>query len=754
MAKILIPLPDRDFGVTEVAISRACVLLRPLITSALFVVAGSACAPGAPPSRATAAATSPSMASSAAAIGPYPPTRATDTADTIFGTVVRDPYRWLEDGSSPEVQAWTKAQDDFARARLAKLPERDAIASRLHELFSAEAMRMPERRGGRLFYSKRTATQEKYAIYVREANGKERVVLDPNTWPTESNPSLYAYNVSWDGKKIAYSVNLRNADDSVTHVLDVGTGKDFPDLIPGTNFFSVFWTGASDALYYRYTPSDPRLQPADRAGLADLRYHRIGTDPGKDVVVHESTKDSHNFLWVDASRDGHWVFTIVDHGASLLDLYFKDARGPQTSGGWIPLAVGRDAEYAITAYRDRFYVLTNDGASRYRVFVVDPAHPDRSAWKEIVRERADATLRDASIVGGKLVLAYLKDVITHVEIHELDGTLVREIAPPSLGTVTTLHGEQDGDTAYYAFESYTAPREIFDTSVKTGATKSFYRTKLPFDGERFGVEQRFFESKDGTRVPMFIVRRKDAPKPTPVLLYAYGSFGYVYPPAFDTRVVPWLERGGAYAVVFPRGGGEYGEAWHRAGNARHKQNTYDDFIAGAELLVRAGYTTPAALVIEGYSGGGQLVAAVITQRPDLFRAAICGAPLTDMVRYTRVGAGKLWISELGSPEVEPDFRALYAYSPYHHVVAATAYPSVLMDSEGSDDRVDPMHARKFVAALQAASRGGSILLRVEHEAGHAGATTRAAWVEGLADDYAFALAEVRDRGSALRSGAR
>ncbi len=720
-------------------------------------VLGAACSPESKPFARSAGPVAHADRSSGLADA-YPRSRVTDTAETIFGTTVRDPYRWLEDDSSREARSWMNAQDEFARTRLDALPGRAKILDRLLELHRADSRGWHQRRpGGRLFFTRRKGDQDKYVLVVREANGVERALIDPNAWPTEGNPSLVGHVVSQDGKKVAYGVSRNNADETITRVLDVDTGKDLVDAVPGTNFFNVDFNATSDGFYYRYTPPDPTLDNGQRYGLGDLRLHRLGEPAAKDVVVHESMRDPYNFLWISASADGHWLFTIVDHSASILEVYFKDARAPLSSDGWKPLAVGGHASYDVTAYRDRFYVFTNDGAPRSRVMLVDSARPERSAWRELISERPDATLTDARIVGGKLVLAYLKDVISHVEIHNLDGTFVREIPAPGVGTLSTLGGgmNKDDDTAFYTFESYTSPREMFETSVSTGATRSVYRADVPFDGSKFAVEQRFFASRDGTKVPMFIVRGREPKgngmRPAPLLLYAYGAYGASETPWFNAKIVPWLELGGTYAVANVRGGGEYGEAWHQAVVGQGKQRTFDDFAAAAEFLVHEGYTTPQQLVIKGGSHGGLLVATELTQRPELFRAVICEVPLTDMIRYPRFGAGKLWIGEIGSPDVEGDFRALLGYSPYHHVTPGTAYPSILLLSADSDDRVAPMHARKLAAALQAASDGGSVLLSIERDAGHYGSGRKAVEDGQIADEYAFALAEIAKRGSARRA---
>jgi prolyl oligopeptidase len=684
----------------------------------------------------------------------YPETRAEDVADVTFGTTVRDPYRWLEDGKAPAVQAWMKAQDDLTRDKLRGLPERDAIADRLRELFYGEAQGVPFARGDRLFYGRRSGTQEKAVVYVREADGTERVLLDPNTWPEHGEASLHGYTVSWDGSRVAYTVSENNSDEATLYVRDVASGAlSTVDVIPGANYAHASWTPSGDGFYYVRLPVDPSIEVHARPGYSELRFHRLGTSPADDEVVHERTGDPSKFLGGWLSKDGRYLFAQVHYGWRSCDVYFKDmSKDPEAKGaaGWTPLAVGTDALYSVTSFRGQFYVATNEGAPRWRLFVVDPAAPERSAWREIVPERDDATLDSVQVIGGALCLTYLKDVTTRMELHDLQGKLLREIPLQALGS-GGASGDPDRDEAYYWFETYTLPREIHAFSVARGTSSLFYGHEVPVDPEAYVVEQIFFGSKDGTRVPMFVVHAKTTPRDgtASAILSGYGGFNASETPAFRRGIFPWLERGGVYAVANLRGGGEYGEGWHRAGMGHQKERVFEDFEAAAEALVAAKLTSHERLVISGGSNGGLLVGAVMTRRPSICRVVACAVPLLDMVRYTLCGAGRTWIEEYGDPAVEADFRVLYAYSPYHHVTPGTAYPSVLFDAADSDDRVDPMHARKLAAALQAASTGGPVLLRVERNAGHGGADRMRAWVERYADQYAFFLAEIREQGGVM-----
>lgn len=677
----------------------------------------------------------------------YPPTRRGDTSDVLHGVTVADPYRWLEDGRSDEVKAWSSDQNTLARSVLSRIPGRESIALRLKELFYVESVGIPRHVANRWFFPRRDAGKEKFAVYWREGrDGPDRVLLDPNPWSTDGSVSLGVWSVSYDGRNVAYAVKQNNSDEATLTVMDVETGrKSAIDVIEGAKYAWPSWTPSGDGFYYTWVPPVDSVSVADRPGFAEVRFHQLGTDPKNDKVVHERTNDPKTFISAAVSRDGRWLVTTIEHGWTSSDVYFQDRHA--THPRWVPLVVGTDARYDVSVDRGHFFVWTNEGAPKYRVFRVDPAHPDRDQWTEIVPERRDATLESLSIVGHRLTLSYLKDVVSQVEVRDQDGTLVRSIGLPGLGSATALSGEVDDDIAYYSFQSFTYPTEIFETSVATGRTSSFYRLKVPVDPSKYVVDQRFATSRDGTRIPFFVVRAVDSALTggTPTILYGYGGFQSAQTPVFSTSIFPWLEAGGIWVVANLRGGSEYGETWHRHGMLHEKQHVFDDYFAVAEELVRLHLTSPDKLVTMGASNGGLLVGAAITQRPDLFRVALCGVPLLDMVRYHLFGSGKTWIPEYGSADLADDFAALYAYSPLHHVVKGTRYPATLLLSADSDDRVDPMHARKFAAELQWASTGGPVLLRVEKHSGHGGADLVRAAVDKLADEYAFAIEQTQGR---------
>ncbi|WP_437957879.1 prolyl oligopeptidase family serine peptidase [Sorangium sp. So ce119] len=698
-----------------------------------------------PPPKATAPSAS---APSSAPVRAYPPSRIVDVVHVLHGVPVPDPYRWLEDGESDEVQAWTAAQDAFARAELAKLPERDALLKRFRELYDIERVGAPLQRGGRYFWTKRAVGQEKEAVQWRQGKaGEPKVLLDPNAWSSDGSVSLGSWLPSWDGRYVAYQVKKNNSDEATLEIIDVATGKKLPEVLEGAKYAdrtALAWDGKSAGIYYVKVPPLSRRSPAaDRPGLAEIRYHALGADPAGDRLVREATRDPRTFHQVAASRDGRWLIATVQHGWVSTDVYIQELRAGKKAE-WKPLIRAQPHMYLVEPHRDHLYILTDDGAPNYRVFRADPRDPARDRWVEVVPERRDEKLDRLEIVGNRLGLVYLKDVAARLEIRELDGSPAYEVKLPGIGSVPTLHGGPEEDEAYFTFESFTLPLEVHELSVPTGRTDLVYRTQVPVDTAAYTTEQVFVTSKDGARVPMFVLRRKDARRDgaAPAVLYGYGGFSTAITPSFWSKAYPWLERGGLFAIANLRGGGEYGETWHRAGMRHNKQNVFDDVIAAAEHLVRQGYTRPDRLVIEGRSNGGLLVGAAITQRPDLFRVALCQVPLMDMARYHLFGSGKTWIEEYGSADDPDDFRALLGYSPYHRVRSGTAYPGLLVMSVDSDDRVDPMHARKFTAALQAASTGGPVLLRIQEKAGHGGGDRVQSTVEELADAYAFALSQI------------
>jgi prolyl oligopeptidase len=677
----------------------------------------------------------------------HPATKTVEVTDLLFDRHIRDPYRWLEDETAPEVQAWMETQDAFARGELAKLPGRDELAARMAKLLYFDALGAPAHRKGRFFYTRKHADKEKMIVYWKQGeDGAERVLFDPNQWSSDGSKGLGGWWPTHDGRYVAYSVKEHNSDETVTRVIDPQTGEDLPDVLPGTKYSGASWTPDGRGFYYTYVPPVAgEVTVAERPGFAEVRFHALGSDPASDPVIYPATRNAQTFVGGGISYDGHWLLATVQHGWNSSDVYFKDARAPE--GEWRTLVAGVDANFSVDVWRDRFYVLTNDGAPRYRVFAVDPAAPERAAWREIVPE-SDATLEATNIVGEHLILTYLRNAATEIEVRSLDGAHVRSIELPPFGTSGGIAGNPDEDTGYFAFTSFSEPQVIYRTSIATGTVSEWERITLPVDTSCLVTEQVFYPSKDGTRISMFVIHHKDAKRDgtNPTILYGYGGFNVNMTPGFAASRALWIESGGVYAIPNLRGGGEYGEDWHRAGMLLAKQNVFDDFIAAAEYLAREKWTSPQHLAISGGSNGGLLVGAVLAQRPELFKAVICAVPLLDMLRYHLFGSGKTWVPEYGSPDDAEQFAALYAYSPYRCIVDAgpRRYPTVLFDTADHDDRVDPMHARKLAAALQANQHGDApILLRIERNAGHGGADMVKQQLERAVDQLAFLHYQLR-----------
>jgi prolyl oligopeptidase len=715
-----------------------------------LLAAASAChprAPSPPPPASSATAPTAALTPTPAPVrtqSVYPTSREDTTTEKIHGVTVSDPYRWLEDAANPEVKRWVSAQDAFARARLDALPLTEPLRKRFADLYYVDWKGAPFRLGRRYFWMEHKASQEKAVIYWRQGkSGEGKVLLDPNTWSTDGTIALGAWHISRNGRTLAYQVKKNAADEATLEFVDVGSGKHLEhDSIEGAKYsWSIGWSKNDDGVYYTWAPPIDSVPTAERPGYAEIRFHKLGTDPTKDPTIHRKTGDPSTFVYAGSDANDHYAYYVVQHGWVSREVYTLDLRDERA--GWKPFIVGHEANYYVGFQYGRFYVRTDEGAPLGRVFSVDPQKTARQDWVQIVPEDPKRTLQEVSTIGGKLVLSYLDDAKTRLEVHDKNGKLERVVDLPGIGSAF-MFGHSEDDEAYMWFSTFTQPSQIFKTSVTKGGLDLYAEVKVPFDPSPYVIEQVFATSKDKTKVPAFVVRRKDAKLDgsSPLLLYGYGGYGISITPAYWGSIVPWLERGGMAAFATLRGGGEYGENWHKAGMRRNKQNVFDDFHAVAKHLVAAGHTRPDRLAIRGWSNGGLLLGAAITQRPDLYKVALCGVPLLDMLRYHLVGAGKTWIEELGTPDDADDFKTLLAYSPYHHVTDGTKYPSVLLLSADTDDRVDPMHARKFAAMLQAHSTGGEILLRVQKNAGHGGADTIKSAVEESAHAFAFAMHEV------------
>ena len=681
------------------------------------------------------------------------PTRSQPLTETIHGVPVADPYRWLENGDSDEVRSWTAQQSRLLRQTLDAVPSRKRLVDRLWALHGIGTLGAPVPKGKgratRYFYTRREGQQNQPVLYLRQGlRGSERVVLDVNALAADGTQALDWWYPSEDGRLLAYGVSVDGSEKSTLRVRDVDSGQDRPDVVPWTRACSLAWLPSGRGFYYTRYPAPGSVPAGQEEYRRHVFLHRLGTVASQDRLIFGEGLGPSAWTSVMLSPDGRWLGIEVSDGAAKTELFLIDTRKRGVPSP-IPVVTGRPALfYLADVLDDRLYVVSNEDAPRYRLWQVDPRKPQRENWKQIIAEGKD-TLESVAAVGGKLAALYLKDASSRVRVFSRAGKLEREIRLPGLGTVTGLHGRHHAHELFFGFTSFLTPTVVMrhDLGAGRGRRRGDLRSPVvwqklasPIDPEAFSVEQVRYPSKDGTLIPMFLVARKGLVRDgrAPALLYGYGGFNVNITPGFVAEVGPFVEQGGVYAVANLRGGGEYGETWHSAGMLGHKQNVFDDFIAAAEFLVREKVTSRDRLAISGRSNGGLLVAAAITQRPDLFHAAICGVPITDMLRYHRFHIARLWIPEYGTAEDPEQFKFLYAYSPYHQVKSGTAYPATLVFAAESDSRVDPLHARKLVARLQAAQVGpGPILLRMEDHAGHGAGKPLAKSIEQYADEMAF-----------------
>jgi prolyl oligopeptidase len=675
----------------------------------------------------------------------YPETKRQEIVEEIHGQTVEDPYRWLEAEDEDAVQDWMNQQNDIARSYLSDLERHDPLEERFRELYYVETMSEPTRKGEFVFYSRKPADQEKAIYYWRKLESEdETVLLDPNKMSDDGSIAVKGIFPSHDGTTVAYKLSENNADASTLYVMDTVSGKKSEvDTIPNAKYAYPSWNPEGDGFYYTYLPKPKGVSVDERPGYSQVRFHELGTDPAKDEVIRPKTGDPKTFQGVWMSRNGNWLVHYISHGWDRDDVFYKNAS--REDGEWKELAVGTEHTYSVTMWDDQFYIKTDRDAPKKTLYKVAAAKAhDVDQWEVIVPED-EAVLEYVQVIGGHLVLTYLEKAANQMSVYTLEGKKVREVELPGLGASVGMSGDPRYDEAFYSFQSFTQPRQIYQTSIEEGGSELWASVEVPVDPSPYEVDQVTYESKDGTEVTMFLVHRKDIELDgdNPTLLYGYGGFNISMRPYFRASIYPWLEAGGVYAVPNLRGGGEYGEEWHEAGMLENKQNVFDDFIAAAEFLIAEGYTTPARLGIYGGSNGGLLVGAVMTQRPELYGAVVCAVPLLDMLRYHLFGSGKTWMLEYGDPDNPEHFRWLAEYSPYHHVEDDTDYPALLMLSADSDDRVDPMHARKFVAAVQHATNSGEpVLLRVEQNAGHGGGNMVKKTVSEQADLYAFLFDEL------------
>jgi prolyl oligopeptidase len=673
----------------------------------------------------------------------YPESKKSDTVDDYFGTKVADPYRWLEkDASDPEVASWIDAQNKVTFSYLEKVPYRQKIKDRLLQLYNYPKYSAPARRGDWFFYTKNDGLQNQSVWYMQKGlDGASEVLLDPNKLSADGTTRLGATALSKDGKYLAYGVSKGGSDWNDVYVLDVATKQLATDHIEWMKSSGISWQ--KDGFYYsRYPAPEKGHELTAKNENHQVYYHKIGTPQSDDQLVYEDPANPQRFHTVGTSDDERYAFLYISDrgkGKKGNSLFYRDLSQPGSKFAPIVGEIGDDSYGIVDNVGDKFLIFTDHAAPNGRVVLFDPNNP--TEWKDIVPEKPQP-LDIANTVGGKLFVSYLEDVAARAYVYSLDGKLENEIKLPGLGTLNGFGGRWDDKFTFYTFTSFNFPPTIYKYDIATKTSTLYRQPEIPgFKSSDYETSRIFYTSKDGTRVPMFLVHKKgiklDGNNPT--LLYGYGGFNITNSPGFSSLRLALLEQGVVYASACMRGGGEYGEKWHEAGTKLKKQNVFDDFIAAAQYLIDKKYTSPDKLAIQGGSNGGLLVGAVSNQRPELFRAVVEQAGVMDMLRFHKFTIGWNWIADYGSSANEAEFKALYAYSPIHNVKPGTHYPATLITTADHDDRVVPAHNFKYAAALQAAQGGSNpILIRIDTKSGHGASSTTKA-IEQSADIYSFLM---------------
>ena len=673
-----------------------------------------------------------------------PVARVSDQSDNLHGTTVADPYRWLEDPDAAETKSWVEAENCVTFGFLSQIPERDQIRQRLTRLWNYERYGTPSRQGGLYIWSKNDGLQNQSVYYWQRALDEEpRVLIDPNTLSTDGTVALQGWDVSHDGRYFAYAVSSGGSDWREFRVREIATGRETADTLRWIKFSGISWTLDNAGFFYNrpVRPEGNALQGVVRN--QKLYFHRMGTSQEADQLIYERPEHPDWGLGGFVTDDGRYLIINVSLGTDVRNrLYYMDlgdAQRPNLRGEVVRLLDDFDASYNFVAnIGPVFYFVTNQGAPRYRLIAVDTRNPGRQSWRTVIPE-SEAVLQGVAHVGGRFVARLLEDAHNRLTVHETDGRRVADVPLPTVGSASGMNGRFDSPEGFFSFSSFLYPSTIYRYDVATGALAVHRAPRLDFDPSRYETRQVFYRSKDGTRVPMFLTHRRglERNRNNPTYLTAYGGFNISTMPSFSASNLPWLEMGGIVATANLRGGGEYGEEWHRAGMLERKQNVFDDFIAAAEYLIAEQYTRPERLAIAGGSNGGLLVGAVLNQRPELFGAALPAVGVMDMLRFHRFTIGWAWVTEYGSADSVHQFPYLMRYSPLHNIRPGTRYPATLITTADHDDRVVPGHSFKYAAALQAAQAGPApILIRVDVRSGH-GSSNLTKAIELAADRWAF-----------------
>ncbi len=670
-------------------------------------------------------------------IPPPPLTPESEVKDLLHGHTVVDAFRWLEDGESEQTQKWTQAHNKRTETVFEQIGKYPEYTEQLQKLLDTEKISSPELHGNRLFYLKRRRGDDQPVLCVSDPQGcNSRVIVNPNTADEQGLVAMDWWYPCPDGSKLAYGLSEHGNEWSTLYVLDVDSGNHLDEEIERTRGASIAWQKDSSAFYYTRYPKPGEVPQGEENYHRQVYHHELGDDPDEDPLIFGEGRDKREMYRVQLSPDGRYLLLLVNHGWRRSDVFVRDEK---QEGDFIPVVQGKDALFNGEIVENTLYLLTNWDAPHYRVLTVDLSAPKWS-FCEAVEENENLVLQQLAVVGDKLVVTALQNATYRLLIIDPGTGDQKQVPLPAKGTISGLHSQPEKPKSYFTFQSFLHSPTIYQLDVTENNLKQILRSDQPVDPEDFTVRQVFFSSKDGTRVPMFLVHKSDLDLETaqPTVLTGYGGFNISRTPSFSPAQIPWLTEGGIYALANLRGGSEYGEKWHRSGMLQNKQNVFDDFTSAAEYLIEEGYTEPAKLGITGRSNGGLLVGAALTQRPDLFGAVACGVPLLDMLRYHKFLIAALWTHEYGSPDDPEAFEWLYDYSPYHNVKKGVEYPAVFLFTAESDTRVHPMHARKMAALLQKCkSSSDPVLLRVETKAGHGAGKPMSKVVEDQAQMWAF-----------------
>jgi prolyl oligopeptidase len=668
----------------------------------------------------------------------YPAARRGDQIDDYRGTKVKDPYRWMEETDSPETKAWIEAENKVTSAYLSGITQRNQIKKRLTETWNYERYFTPSKHGDLYIYARNDGLQNQNVLYkARKIDGPSEVFFDPNKLAADGTVTLNDSSFSYDGKLWAYAISSAGSDRSEWKVMEVATGKLLADVLPPNRYEGLAWLKDNSGFFYvRFPEAKEGSELKQNTLFAKVYFHKLGTPGASDTVVYERPENGELVMGVEVSDDGKWLVISTTKGTERMnEVALKDLGKPDSP--ILPIVDNLKNSYNFIGNDgDALYFTTDNGAPKGKVVKVDIVS---KAWSDVIPE-SKQTLTGVSFIGDELILNYLADAHTQVKVHRSNGKFVRDIHLPGIGAASGFGGKREDTETFYSYASFNAAPTIYRYEMKSGKSSIFRQAKVAVDLSKFEVKQVFYTSKDKTRVPMFLVHKKEMKLDgkNPTILYGYGGFNISMTPGFSASRAVWLEMGGVYAIANIRGGSEYGKAWWEGGSRLKKQNVFDDFIAAAEWLIKNKYTSTPKLAIQGGSNGGLLVGAVLNQRPDLFGAAVASVGVMDMLRFDKFTIGYMWKSDYGSPDEATDFKAMYAYSPYHNVKASTKYPATLITTADHDDRVFPAHSFKYTAAMQAAQAGTApILIRIETKAGHGAGKPTTKIIDETADIYAF-----------------